>query len=50
MLQFRFKLAAVMLLWKNNIADFTVNMQENIDPGHPDLDDCMLFTKDNFDG
>jgi hypothetical protein len=39
-----------MLLWKNNIADFTVNMQENIDPGHPDLDDCMLFTKDNFDG
>jgi hypothetical protein len=48
MVQFRFKLAAVLLLWKNNIADFTVNVQENSDPGHPD--DCMLVTDNNNDG
>jgi hypothetical protein len=40
MVQFRFKLVAVLLLWKNNIADFTVNVQENSDSRH--LDDCML--------
>jgi hypothetical protein len=40
MVQFRFKLVAVLLLWKNNIADFTVNVQENRDSRH--LDDCML--------
>jgi hypothetical protein len=50
MLHFRFKLAVVLLLWKNNIADFTVNVQENIDLGHPDPDECMLLTEDNFDG
>jgi hypothetical protein len=47
MVQFRFKLAAVLLLWKNNIADFIVNVQENSDPGHPD--DCMLVTDNNND-
>jgi hypothetical protein len=40
----------VLLLWKNNIADFTVNVQENIDPSHLDPDDCVLLTEDNFDG
>jgi hypothetical protein len=38
----------VLLLWKNNIADFTINVQENSDPGHPD--DCMLLTENNNDG
>jgi hypothetical protein len=33
---------------ENNIADFTVNVQENSDPGHPD--DCMLVTDNNDDG
>jgi hypothetical protein len=47
MVQFRFKLAVVLLLWKNNIADFTINVQENSDPGHPD--DCMLVTDNNDD-
>jgi hypothetical protein len=47
MVKFRFKLTAVLLLWKNNIADFTVNVQENSDPGHPD--DCMLVTDNNDD-
>jgi hypothetical protein len=37
----------VLLLWKNNIANFIVNVQENIDPGH--LDDCMLVTDNNDD-
>jgi hypothetical protein len=40
----------VLLIWKNNIANFTVNAQENIDPGHPDPDDCVLLNEDNFDG
>jgi hypothetical protein len=40
----------VLLLWKNNIADFTVNVQENINPDHPNPDDCMLLTEDNLDG
>jgi hypothetical protein len=48
MVQFRFKLAAVLLLWKNNISNFTVNVHENSDPGHPD--DCMLITDNNDDG
>jgi hypothetical protein len=48
MVQFRFKLAAVLLLWKNNIANFTVNVQEISDPGHPE--DCMLVTDNNDDG
>jgi hypothetical protein len=39
---------AVLLLWKNNIADFTINVQENSDPGHPD--DYMLVTDNNDDG
>jgi hypothetical protein len=47
MVQFQFKLAAVLLLWKNNLADFTVNVQENNDSGHPD--DCMLVTDNNDD-
>jgi hypothetical protein len=38
----------VLLLWKNNITDFTVNVQENSDTGHPD--DCMLVTDNNDDG
>jgi hypothetical protein len=38
----------VLLLCKNNIADFTVNVQEISDPGHPD--DCMLVTDNNDDG
>jgi hypothetical protein len=33
---------------KNNITDFTVNVQENSDPRH--LDDCMLVTDNNDDG
>jgi hypothetical protein len=48
MVQFRFKLAAVLLLWKSNIADFTINVQEISDPGHPE--DCMLVTDNNDDG
>jgi hypothetical protein len=48
MVQFQFKLAAVLLLWKNNIVDFTVNVQEISDPGHPE--DCMLVTDNNDDG
>jgi hypothetical protein len=48
MVQFRFKLAAVLLLWKNNIADFTINVKENNDLGHPN--DCMLVTDNNDDG
>jgi hypothetical protein len=47
MVQFRFKLAAVLLLWKNNIADFTINVQEISDPGY--LEDCMLVTYNNND-
>ena len=38
----------VLLLWKNNIANFTVNVQEISDPGH--LEDCMLVTDNNDDG
>jgi hypothetical protein len=38
----------VLLLWKNNIADFTVNMQKISDPRH--LEDCMLVTDNNDDG
>jgi hypothetical protein len=38
----------VLLLWKNNIADFTVNVQENTDLGHPN--DRMLVTENNDDG
>jgi hypothetical protein len=48
MLQFRLKLAAVLLLLKNNIANFTVNVQENSDPVN--LDVCMLVTDNNNDG
>jgi hypothetical protein len=48
MVQFRFKLAAVLLLWKNNITDFSINLQKNSDPGHPN--DCMLVTDNNNDG
>jgi hypothetical protein len=48
MVQFWFKLALVLLLWTNNIADFTVNVHENNDPEH--LDDCMLDTDNNDDG
>jgi hypothetical protein len=33
--KFRLKLAAVMVLWKNNIADFSMKMQANSDPGNP---------------
>jgi hypothetical protein len=38
----------MLLLWKNNISDFTVNVQENSDPGHSD--DYMLVTDNNDDG
>jgi hypothetical protein len=48
MLQFRLKLTAVLLLLKNNIANFTVNVQENSDPIN--LDVCMLVTDNNNDG
>jgi hypothetical protein len=48
MVQLRFKLAAVLLLWKNNIDGFTINVHENNDPGHPDV--CMLHTDNNDDG
>jgi hypothetical protein len=48
MVQFQLKLAAVLLLWKNNIAYFTVNVQENNDPEHPN--DCMLVTDNNDEG
>jgi hypothetical protein len=47
MVQFRFKLATVMLLWKNNIVDFSVNAQEISDHGNPD--DYMLVTDNNND-
>jgi hypothetical protein len=30
---FRLKLAVVIILWKNNIADFNMKMQANNDPG-----------------
>jgi hypothetical protein len=36
--------------YEKNIADFTINVQENIDPGHPDPDDYILLSEDNFDG
>jgi hypothetical protein len=48
MVQFQFKLAEVLLLWKNNIANFTVNVQEINDPRH--LEDCILVTDNNDDG
>jgi hypothetical protein len=48
MVQFRFKLAVVLLLWENNIVDFTVNVQEISDPRH--LEDCMLVIDNNDDG
>jgi hypothetical protein len=48
MVQFRFKLAAVLLLWKNNTTDFTVNVQEISDPGHSE--DRMLVTDNNDNG
>jgi hypothetical protein len=48
MMQFQLKFAALLLLWKNNIPDFTVNVQENSDPRHPD--DYMLVTDNNNDG
>jgi hypothetical protein len=48
MVQFRFKLAVVLLLWENNIADFTINVQEISDPRH--LEDCMLVIDNNDDG
>jgi hypothetical protein len=38
----------VLLLWKNQIADYTINVHENNDLGHPD--DCMLDTNNNDDG
>jgi hypothetical protein len=38
----------VLLLWKNNIADFTINVQEISDPEHPE--DCMLVIDNNDDG
>jgi hypothetical protein len=38
----------VLLIWKNNIANFTVNVQENTDPEHSD--NCMLVTEKNNDG
>jgi hypothetical protein len=40
----------VLLLWKNSTAELSANVQENIDYGHPDPDDRMLLTEDNFDG
>jgi hypothetical protein len=33
----------VLLLWKNNIVNFIVNVQEN------NIDDCMLLTDNNDD-
>jgi hypothetical protein len=41
---------AVLLLWKNNITDFIVNVQESVDLGHPDPNDYLLLTEGNFDG
>jgi hypothetical protein len=38
----------VLLLWKNNIADFTINVKENTNPGDPN--DCMLLIENNDDG
>jgi hypothetical protein len=48
MVQFRFKLVVVLLLWKNNIVDFTINVHENSDPGHPNV--CLLDIDNNDDG
>jgi hypothetical protein len=48
MVRFRFKLAVVLLLWKDNITDFTINVQEISDPGH--REDCMLVVDNNDDG
>jgi hypothetical protein len=48
MVQFWFKLAVVLLLWKNNIANFTINVHENNDLEH--RDDYMLYTDNNNDG
>jgi hypothetical protein len=47
MVQFRFKQAVVLLLWKSNIADFTVDVLENSDPRYPN--NCMLVTDNNDD-
>jgi hypothetical protein len=38
----------VLLLWKNNISNFTINVQEINDPRHPE--DFMLVTDNNDDG
>jgi hypothetical protein len=48
MVKFQLKLAAVMVLWKNNIADFNTKMQANSDPGNPS--NCMVVTPNNDDG
>jgi hypothetical protein len=36
----------VLLLWKNNITNFSVNVQKNSDPRN--MDDCMLVTDNNI--
>jgi hypothetical protein len=38
----------VLLLWKNNIADFSVNVQENSDTENPS--NCILVTDNNDNG
>jgi hypothetical protein len=38
----------VLLLWKNNIADFSVNVQKNSDPRNPS--DCILVINKNDNG
>jgi hypothetical protein len=38
-------LRAMLLLWKNNIVDFSVNVQEIIDLGNQG--DCLLVTNNN---
>jgi hypothetical protein len=44
-MKFQLKLAAVMVLWKSNIADFNMKMQAN-----GEVSDCMVVTPNNDDG
>ena len=40
MVTFQLKLAVVLVLWKNNVVDFTVDTLAENDPGNPS--DCMI--------
>ena len=48
MVTFRLKLAVVLVLWKNNVVDFTVDTLAENDPGNPS--DCMIVDQVNDNG